>query len=253
VVNPVPRLRVFQTDSAVSAPFWPKGGFPMKRPLTVLAAIAAVTLCWPGSASAASTWAIQATPLPPGATQGALQGVSCSTASRCTAVGFYLKHNESQSLAEAWDGTAWTVQTTPLPTALDSRLDAVSCASSTSCTAVGFFQVAANDPVQPLAEHWTGSAWAIEPAPAPAGAVGGALLGVSCASAANCTAAGYYIKAIGSNQLNYALAEHWNGRTWSIQASPKLPRSQLFAVSCTSARAARRSGATSPSLPTAAS
>jgi hypothetical protein len=100
--------------------------------------------------------------------------------------------------------------------------------------AVGFFQVAGNDPLQPLAERWTGSAWTIEPAPTPTGALGGELLGVSCASAASCTATGYYIEAIGSNHLNYALAEHWNGRTWSVQAGPMLPRSQLFAVSCTS-------------------
>src|SRR5262249_19996181 len=110
----------------------------------------------------------------------------------------------------------------------------VSCASSTSCMAVGFFQAAANDPLQPLAEHWTGSAWTIEPAPTPAGALGGSLLGVSCASDASCTATGYYIKAIGSNHLDHASAEHGNGSPWSPQASPKLPRSQLFAVSCTS-------------------
>ncbi|HEV2451668.1 MAG TPA: hypothetical protein VGS62_07060 [Streptosporangiaceae bacterium] len=209
----------------------------MKRLSTASAAMtamAAIAVGWPGPASAASTWTTQTTALPAGATRGALQGVSCLTASRCTAVGFYVKHNATRSLAESWDGTAWTVQAAPSPAALNSSLNAVSCATSTSCMAVGYFQVAANDVVQPLAEHWNGSTWTIPPVSVPAGALGGGLLGVSCTSDTSCTATGYYVKPISNNRLVYALAERWDGSTWSIQATPSKPRSQLSGVSCTS-------------------
>jgi hypothetical protein len=43
-----------------------------------------------------------------------------------------------QPLAEQWNGSAWTIQSTPNPTGSNqNELYAVSCASSTTCTAVG--------------------------------------------------------------------------------------------------------------------
>jgi len=43
-------------------------------------------------------------------------------------------------LAEQWDGTAWSIQTTPNPRGeLTSALAAVSCTTSTACTAAGEF------------------------------------------------------------------------------------------------------------------
>ena len=221
----------------------------MGRLFIALAVMAAMAVSWPAPATAASTWTIQATALPAGAEHGSLQGVSCVTGSACTAVGFYVKHNATRTLAEAWNGTAWTVQATPSPAALNSDLGAVSCASSTRCMAVGSFQVAANDFSQPLAEYWNGSTWAIGAVPMPSGAVGSTLLGVSCAAAANCTAVGYYIMPIGHNHLNYAVAEHWDGSTWSIQATPKMARSQLSAVSCPSGTSCTAVGSYEPVPP----
>jgi hypothetical protein len=39
--------------------------------------------------------------------------VSCSSAVACTAAGSFEGSSDLFSLAEAWNGTAWAVQTTP--------------------------------------------------------------------------------------------------------------------------------------------
>src|SRR5260370_22477330 len=85
--------------------------------------------------------------------------------------------------------TAWRVQPVPNPPG-STFLQGVSCPVRGDCTAVGF-SVSHGNP-HPLAEHWDGSSWAIEPVPQPAGALQTILYGVSCASATSCTAVGTY-------------------------------------------------------------
>jgi hypothetical protein len=65
--------------------------------------------------------------------------VSCATVTNCVAVGSSTNSSgASVTLAEQWNGSSWSVQTTPNPSAaLDSYLSSVSCAAATSCTAVG--------------------------------------------------------------------------------------------------------------------
>jgi len=92
---------------------------------------------WDGSA-----WAIQSTP-DPSATQGSqLNSVSCTSATSCTAVGSYQSSDVSnfgayQTLVEVWDGTAWTIATSPNPSTTHDILEGVSCGTSQTCTAVG--------------------------------------------------------------------------------------------------------------------
>src|SRR5262249_26094218 len=57
-----------------------------------------------------TSWTVQPTPNPAGAVRSFLLGVSCSSATACTAVGFSIASNGAQKpLAEAWNGTAWTI------------------------------------------------------------------------------------------------------------------------------------------------
>jgi hypothetical protein len=67
-----------------------------------------------------------------------LAAVSCVTsASECTAVGAN-SGSINTTLAEHWNGTAWSVETTPTPLAGEENiLDGVSCPSSTVCVAFG--------------------------------------------------------------------------------------------------------------------
>ncbi len=69
---------------------------------------------WNGSA-----WHLQPTPNRAGSTGSDLTSVSCPSATACTAVGYYTNaKNVQATLAETWNGSAWSVQTTPYPLGL---------------------------------------------------------------------------------------------------------------------------------------
>ncbi len=106
---------------------------------------------WNGTA-----WTEQAVPLPAGNNGGQLSSVSCISVPDCIAVGYWAESpGPDLTLAEYWDGTAWTIQTTPNPpNAVVSQLSSVSC-TATACTAVGYYQNQANMDVT-LAERYTG-------------------------------------------------------------------------------------------------
>src|SRR5205085_3421309 len=114
-----------------------------------------------------TAWTIQPTPSPTGA-QGdiGLFGVSCTSARACTAFGDNrINADTGMTLEERWDGTAWTIETTPNPTsATRSSLEGVSCASATACTATGFSSDSPGTQVT-LAEHWDGTTWTIQDTP----------------------------------------------------------------------------------------
>jgi hypothetical protein len=198
---------------------------------------ASVTLAehWNGSA-----WTTQPTPIPAGANDSQLLAVSCPSAASCTAVG----HSGTSLLAEHWNGSTWTIQPVPSPGgANDSELLAVSCPSAASCTASGSYTTASGASA-PLAERWNGSTWTIKPTPLPPGADGGVLSGVWCVSAASCTAVGWSA-GIGTSGASFALAEYWNGKTWTVQATASpAGHKALEAVACTAQRACTAVGIT---------
>ncbi len=191
---------------------------------------------WDGTA-----WTIQTTPQPTSPADSYLSGVSCTSATSCTAVGYSNVASSTASyvpLVEHWDGTTWTIQSTPSPTGVTSSLlSAVSCTSATACTAVGVSNNNASAPAVPLAERWDGTAWTIQPTPAPTNPPASGLSDVSCTSATACTA-------VGSSYVNSAtggyvpLAERWDGNAWTIQTTLSPANAQdslLTGVSCPSA------------------
>ena len=117
-------------------------------------------------------------------------------------------------------------------------LFAVSCVSSKYCVAVGYDETADGGDGGPLAETWNGRAWAAAGLKLPAGALGGALSGVSCTSQKSCFAVGdYRLRSDNPESDNTgALAESWNGKTWTV-AQPPVPAgttsAALSGVSCT--------------------
>jgi hypothetical protein len=195
---------------------------------------------WNGSA-----WSIQTAPVPAGAVDPGFSAVSCSSARACTAVGSDVPDGGQGSsvggtLAERWDGQTWSAQNTADPAgATSDGLSSVSCPSSTSCTTVGSFSVDGS-PGLPLAEHWDGTAWTLQPTPGlPDPAVpSGELNGVSCTSSTACVAVGQYENdPVGEA----ALIERWDGTSWTVQAAPNALGASvsylLTAVSCTSSSA----------------
>ena len=180
-------------------------------------------------------WAIQPTPNPPSAEFGSASGVSCGSASACTAVGDDLLYGAGRrvTFAERWDGARWAIQPTPNLPGSDSGLFGVSCVSAHACTAVGHKGGA--DHV-PLVERWNGTRWAIQATPTPDVHSGNELRGVSCPSATACTAVGDYNGAAHS----MTLAERWDGTRWAIQPTPTPDvhfGNELYGVSCPSVTA----------------
>ncbi len=88
----------------------------------------ALAVRWTGTA-----WSLQQPPSPTGAPT-TLNGVSCPSASACTAIGGWSRG----TLVERWNGRRWSIQPSPSPATLDSYGGAasVSCPSPTTCTAV---------------------------------------------------------------------------------------------------------------------
>ena len=113
----------------------------------------------------------------------------------------------SQTLAEHFDGTSWTVVPTP---GLNASLAGVAGAAGSDVWAVG--DQAQGSSVVPLIEHWDGSSWRVTPGPQlPKGSQ---LTGVTAPAADNAWAVGLEA---GSSA---ALIEHWDGSGWSVVSSP---------------------------------
>jgi len=185
-----------------------------------------------------TSWAVVTSPNTSSTQSNALDGVSCTSAQFCVAVGNYDDSTPAQTLVETWDGTSWSI--TPSPNSSTSEanyLDGVSCLSAASCQAVGT-QVTGTVLV-PLAESWNGAAWTIEPTPAP-GSNGDELHSVSCTAPDSCVAVGNVglldppapggVKAFAvpghSGQTAHipvaitTLVETWDGSAWSVTNSP---------------------------------
>ena len=139
-----------------------------------------------------SVWSIVPSPNTSPDQVNLLRGVSCSSPSACTALGSYEPSSGfDQTLIESWNGSAWSIVTSPntSPTQ-NNELFGVSCSSPSACTAVGYYVFASGDQVsdQTLIESWNGSAWSIVPSPNASQV--NLLLGVSCSSSSACTAVG---------------------------------------------------------------
>ena len=195
---------------------------------------------WNGTA-----WSIQSTPAIAGASSAELNDVSCPSARACTAVGYYVDSSSAQQLlAEAWNGSAWTIQTNGFP-ASGGELTRISCSAQTACTAL--------DGGSTLVERWNGTVWtsqavAIPHAPVPPSTE---LYGVTCTTANLCTAVGHwhYTKLTCNNGQptcsclrlpychivsgNSTLAEEWNGSAWAIETTTG--SDVLYDISCPTA------------------
>jgi hypothetical protein len=186
-----------------------------------------------------TSWAVQATPNPAGALESRLEGVSCTSAASCTAVGYYKTGTEAFSaFAERWNGTAWSLTSIANPVGFaKAYLSGVSCGASTDCWGVGRVvpneaQAIEGKKTGALLEHWNGSAWAQVPATgAPT-----QLKGISCPSATSCLAVS------GQSGL---VAESWNGTSWTSQtmATPSGGSgTKMMGVSCSASNACTVAG-----------
>jgi hypothetical protein len=201
------------------------------------------------------SWSLLPSPGVPSSAQAAwLYTVSCAPGGDCMAVGLWDRGGDagpSGPLAEWWDGNSWSIESLPDPASVfagasTAGIEGLSCSSNTSCMAVGSFYNGAIPSVgQTYAEQWDGSRWSFQPTAQVAGAFEAQLTSVSCTSPDACVAVG----ASGfdpTQPVSRALAERWDGTSWSLQAAPNAPGAytDLHNVSCTSSHACMAIGAT---------
>ena len=180
-----------------------------------------------------------------------LSSVSCATAGNCTAVGKFknaaggTEAFTMTSTGGVWGQGAPAVFATGVQKAIpDAEFLSVSCASAGNCTAVGRFRNA-NNYREAFTMTSTGGVWGQATPAVFAGGVQSStptdhLQRVSCSSAGNCTAVGYFKNAAGNRE---AFMMTSTGGVWG-QAVPavfangvqnSVPNDYLNWVSCASA------------------
>ncbi len=211
-----------------------------------------LTESWDGS-----TWRIVPSPNPTGVAGSELIGVSCPGPNSCVAVGESFDNTgNSFTLAEIWDGSTWSLVTTPnAASGSEDVLNAVSCVSSSQCTAVGQY-AALNEAMPPLVELWNDTEWSLVAGvrgngqlagidctggstcmavgsyaddeidgtwskagiAKPTGTYGPVLASVSCTSASHCIAVGFSTGK--ASDTTYNLSEIWTGSSWALLSTP---------------------------------
>jgi hypothetical protein len=107
-----------------------------------------------------SSWAATTPKRPSGATDSELNGTACPDTSACVAVGDAFNSKVTATLAERWNGSKWSVLSTPSPSGSSySTLQSDSCSSATNCWAVG--ESFSSKGASIVIEHWNGSKWSI--------------------------------------------------------------------------------------------
>jgi hypothetical protein len=144
---------------------------------------------------------------------GTTNGVSCTSATSCTVVGWYTNlHTPGSMLADSWNGTRWSVETSPIVTQTyqQETLASVSCSSGLDCIAVGTHDV--HGVVTALGASDDGTALTVDASAATSGTPG-ALTSVSCLSSTRCEAVGQTATAPVE-----PVVENWNGSVWSPES-----------------------------------
>lgn len=169
-------------------------------------AVAGASILIASAASAATGWTVAA--VPPTGNNTLLLGASARTGTDAWAVGFSVVRGENHStLAEHWNGTAWSVDTSQVVTGEAAQLTGVADLGPANAWAVG------HRPGGTLLEHWNGSAWSPVTVP-DAGFTPGAGQSISASSAADIWVVGTTISGTAGTRTAEAL--HFNGTAWTV-------------------------------------
>jgi hypothetical protein len=226
-----------------------------------------------------SSWHTVALPGQTGTTAVELSSVSCTSTSFCMAVGIQAAGSVDLPIVYAWNGTAWSVSTTPtLPSPYTgAELMGVSCTGPTWCMATGVADNSSTTFTDTLAEQWNGSAWTIVNTPNIAGHTDDVFSAVSCTGPSTCMAVGsntatgtgltlpssgasppgaaqpgflgspdpiaHALAPVQSTNPHIAvtthlLAEQWNGTAWTVTTTDDpagVTNPEFFGVSCAGA------------------
>lgn len=176
-------------------------------------------------------WTIIPSPNPPSDASAVLTSVSCVSASACVAAGYSYDGSHNRTLIETWNGSQWTIVSSPNSSVSDDEnLTAVTCRTTSFCMATGY--AANGSGAQTLVESWNGSQWTIVPSPNTSPGDYDLLYGVSCVSVSSCSAVG----TAGTGSGNRPLLERWDGSQWSIATDFPFANQEhdVRSISCTS-------------------
>jgi hypothetical protein len=161
-----------------------------------------------------------------GARNNSLAAVAVVAANDVWAVGWHVDGvGIHQSLAQHWDGNAWTIIPSFAPAVTNNWLNGVAAVAANDVWAVGYMAPGGQE--QALILHWDGVVWSQVPTPPLVGS--SALTGVVAIAAND-------VWAVGSVE-DATLTLHWNGTAWAVVPSPNAAagRSFLMAVAAVSA------------------
>jgi hypothetical protein len=150
-----------------------------------------------------------------GTLSNSLNAVTVVSANDIWAVGYsHTSSNFLQTLTLHWNGTSWSVVSSPSPGTSTNQLNSVAVVSASDIWAVGFF-FTTSGLQETLTEQWNGKSWNVVTSPN----VGSQslLYGVAVVSASDIWAVGNYFNTTFSNFET--LTEHWNGTNWSVVKS----------------------------------
>ncbi|HLJ32777.1 MAG TPA: hypothetical protein VKU38_03955 [Ktedonobacteraceae bacterium] len=125
--------------------------------------------------------------------------------------------NKLQTLVEHWNGSQWSIVASPNPGEYGNILGGMAAISANNIWAVGQANYT-NQRIQTLVEHWDGKQWSVVPSPTE-GKYHDFLFSMTAISANNIWAAGW--SATNLSATNWQpVVEHWDGKQWSLVASP---------------------------------
>ncbi len=154
-----------------------------------------------------TSWSVVAAPTPSGSTVAEFTGVSGVASNNVWAVGYSFSvvngQNVSTPLVEHFNGTSWSIQTTP---ATAGKLNGVAAVSATDVWAVGGTGSA------DLIENFNGTTWSVVQAPSP-GTSAPSLGGISAISSTDIFAVG------GVGKGNFPQVLQFNGTSWTSLAN----------------------------------
>src|SRR4029077_507461 len=138
-------------------------------------------------------------------------------ASMAAYVGASLSSNQLTSSSLSACNSSWNIVPSPSLGAT-SAFGAVAALSATDIWTVGC-SIGGTSVAQTLSAHWNGMSWAIVPTPN-GGAGSNVLNNVAAIATGDVWAVGY--SRPDNTSAASTLAEHWNGSSWSIVASPNI-------------------------------
>lgn len=164
-----------------------------------------------------SSWSI--VPTPTIGLDNSLNSITALSPTNAWAAGAYStqygKGTQSHTLVEHWNGSSWSVVTSPNAGSGDNALNGITALSPTNAWSVGYSSNSGGEQ-QTLTEQWNGTTWSVVSSPA-SGSIPNNLKSVVAISTHDVLASGY---SYNSNGFPQTLIEQWSGTTWSVMPTP---------------------------------